>query len=502
MNLKIYNSRTQKKEIFTPLKEPEVRMYCCGPTVYDFLHVGNFRGAVFYNFVFNWLEKLGYKVIYAYNFTDVDDKILNRAREEGVSSQTIANRFIDEFWKDFNALKLSPHTHNPRVTEHMDSIIDLIGKIIDRGRAYVVEGEVFYAIDKFKAYGKLSHQNPGDMQSGSRIKVDPKKKNPLDFSLWKPAKEGEDCWPSPWGEGRPGWHIECSAMTRSLFGEQIDIHGGGRDLIFPHHENEIAQSEGASDKEYVGYWMHNNMFTFGGTKMSKSLGNIRRMRDFLGKFNGEIFKYMVLSVHYRSEADFTDTTIHNAIAALGRIYSALNKAWKYRSSTKYNDSNDSFRETLVKEVTSKIKKMSEQVKKAQEACKGFFNDDFSTPQAMAELFDTIRVYNQLVPIGTGKNREVELLSDLFSCFILDFGKPMALFQEEPPNFLKTLDDMLLEEKKISRSEVDALVSARGMARKEKDYKESDRLRDELVQWGVELQDTPDGTTWEVRKGQC
>ena len=472
-------------------------MYCCGPTVYDFLHVGNFRGAVFYNFVFNWLKEEGYKVFYAYNFTDVDDKILKRAREEKVSSQTIANRFIDEFWKDFNALKLSPHTYNPRVTEYMDSIIELIQEIIDRGKAYVVEGEVFYAVDKFEEYGKLSHRNPKDMQSGSRIEVDPKKKNPLDFSLWKPAKKGEESWVSPWGRGRPGWHIECSAMTRSLFGKQIDIHGGGMDLIFPHHENEIAQSEGASNKKYVGYWMHNNMFTFGGTKMSKSLGNIRRMCDFLEKFNGEIFKYMVLSVHYRSEADFTDITINNAIAALGRIYSALNKACHYRDFREGRSQKDS-----GGEVTQKTQKMLEQVKKAQKSCKIFFNDDFSTPQAMAELFDTVRLYNQLVPSGTKRKREVEVLSDLFFNFILDFGKPMALFQEEPQKFLKILDDILLDEKKISRTRVDALVSARGLARKEKNYTESDRLRNELTRLGIELQDTPDGTLWEVKKGQC
>ncbi len=481
-------------------------MYCCGPTVYDFLHVGNFRGAVFYNFVFNRLKKLGYKVTYAYNFTDVDDKILQRASQEGVSSESVANRFIDEFWKDFKALKLSPHSHNPRVTEHMDAIIQLILEIIKQGRAYIVEGEVFYAIDKFRDYGKLSHQKPGDIQSGSRISVDPKKRNPLDFTLWKSAKEGESSWSSPWGKGRPGWHIECSAMTRSLFGEQMDIHGGGMDLIFPHHENEIAQSEGASNKKYVGYWMHNNMFTFSGTKMSKSLGNIRRMRDFLKKFNGEIFKYMVLSVHYRSEADFTDTTIGHAIAALGRIYSALSKARRHTSlefSEPSKPDVSGFQENLTHgKGHPRFLKMSAQIKKAGKACEDFFNDDFSTPQAMAELFETIRLYNQLVPVGIKENDDVEAVSSLFIHFIMGFGKPMALFQESPMEFLRTLDDILLEEKKISRTQVEALVSARMVARKEKNYKESDRLRDELAEWGIDLQDGPEGTFWEVRKGPC
>ncbi len=488
MELRIYNSQTQKKEDFVPLKEGEVKMYCCGPTVYDFLHVGNFRGAVFYNFVRNWLEHLGYKVTYAYNFTDVDDKILNRAKEEGKTAKDIAERFIDEFWKDFKALKLTAHTHNPKVTEHMDAIVALIEEIIANGRAYEVEGEVFYSIENFKDYGKLSHRKPEDMQSGSRIEVDPKKKNPLDFTLWKPAKEGEQSWPSPWGEGRPGWHIECSAMTRALLGEQIDIHGGGMDLIFPHHENEIAQSEGATDKPYVKYWMHNNMFTFSGAKMSKSLGNIRTMRSFLEKYNGEIFKYLVLSVHYRSQADFSDATISNSVAALGRIYSSLRKAKSYANG-----------DTKLK--TPETEKMIEQISSAREAINKFFADDFATPQAMAQLFDTVRLYNQLVPEGSKKKGPSATVSQLFADFVIEFGDPLSLFQEEPESFLTTLDDMLLEQKGLSRDKINELVSKRIQARKDKNYEESDRLRDELTQMGIDIRDSAEGTLWEVRKGQ-
>lgn len=488
MQLHVYNSETQRKEIFESIEPGKVRMYCCGPTVYDFLHVGNFRGAVFYNFVQNWLKALGYEVTYVYNFTDVDDKILSRARNEGVTAADISERFINEFWNDFNALKLSPHTYNPRVTEHISDIVALTQKIIDNGVGYVVDGEVFFSIESFKSYGKLSHRKPEDMQSGARIEVDPKKRNPLDFSLWKPAKAGEESWPSPWGEGRPGWHIECSAMAKALLGEQIDIHGGGMDLIFPHHENEIAQSEGAAGKPYVKYWLHNNMFTFSGAKMSKSLGNIRTMRSFLEKFNGEVFKYLVLSVHYRSEAEFSDTTIHNSVAALGRIYSALSKAKDYANG-------------IVDLKTPETERMETQILKSTETIRECFNDDFATPQAMAQLFECVRLFNQLIPSGAKKQGFAGTVAQLFFDFVVGYGKPLALFQEEPYLFLQQLDDMLLEQKSLKRKDIDGLVQARITARVSKDYKESDRLRDELNNMGIEIRDTVDGTFWEVRKGQ-
>ena len=488
MELQVYNSQSQKKEKFETLEPGKVKMYCCGPTVYDFLHVGNFRGAVFYNFVYNRLTELGYQVEYAYNFTDVDDKILKRAQDENTTAQVISERYIEEFWKDFNALKLTPHTYNPKVTSHMDDIIKLIQGIIDNGRGYVVEGEVFYSIENYEEYGKLSHRKPEDMQSGARIEVDPKKRNPLDFTLWKPAKEGEQSWTSPWGEGRPGWHIECSAMTRALLGEQIDIHGGGMDLIFPHHENEIAQSEGASNKTYVKYWMHNNMFMFSGAKMSKSLGNIRTMRSFLEHYDGEIFKYLVLSVHYRSEADFSDATINNSVAALGRVYSAIAKAQDYANGD-------------LKLKTPETEKMREQIAKAQEMKDKFFNDDFATPQAMAQLFDTIRLYNQLVPTGAKKKGPAGTISQLFFDFVLSFGKPLALFQENPTDFLRTLDDILLIQKELKREDIDKLVEERIQARNNKDYQESDRLRDQLNELGIDIRDSAEGTIWEVKKGQ-
>ncbi len=488
MEIKIYNSLTQKKEVFVPLVPNQVKMYCCGPTVYDFLHVGNFRGAVFYNFVQNWFKKNGFDVTYVYNFTDVDDKILKRAEAEGVKASVISEKFIEEFWKDFNALKLSKHSHNPKVTEHMSDIISLIQKIVEKKRGYVVDGEVFFAISEFPDYGKLSHRNPDDMKSGSRIEVDPKKRNPLDFTLWKPAKLGEQSWPSPWGEGRPGWHIECSAMTHALLGEQIDIHGGGMDLIFPHHENEIAQSEAVTQKNYVRYWMHNNMFTFSGAKMSKSLGNIRTMRSFLEKYNGEIFKYLVLSVHYRSEAEFSEVTINNAIVGLARIYSALNKAKSFHLGQKHTELE-----------TPEILKMKTQIAKAQDAINDHLSDDFSTPQAFAQIFETIRLYNQLVPSTARNSESVIFLSQIFSEFLIENGQSLSLFQEDPELFLKSLDDLLLEQKGLIRVEVEDLVQKRWTARGQKNYAESDRLRDQLVLMGIEIRDAVDKCSWEVKK---
>jgi len=487
LSLHLYDSKAKKKIEFVPLEPGKVRMYCCGPTVYDFLHVGNFRGAVFYNLAANWLRKLGYEVNFVYNFTDVDDKILKRAQDEGTSAKAISSRFIEEFKKDFAALNLTPHSSNPKVSDYMDDIIALISKIIANKKAYVVDGEVFYSISSFSEYGKLSHRKPEDMISGSRVKVDPKKKSPLDFTLWKPAKEGEESWDSPWGSGRPGWHIECSAMSKALLGEQIDIHGGGMDLIFPHHENEIAQSEGAYGKDYVGFWVHNNMFTFGGSKMSKSLGNIRTMRSFLEIYDGEIFKYLVLSVHYRSESDFTETTIQNSISALGRIYSAMAKAVLMTSDGKAAPDlpkDDGFKSQLMK---------------SQQDIQDLMNDDFATPQVMAQVFNCVRLFNQKVPSGAKKNGVSVGYCNAFLQFIEELGEPMALFQEDPQTYLQSLDSLLLKIKGLSREKIESLIEERAVARKEKNYERSDEIRDQLLEMSIDIRDGADETSWEVQK---
>lgn len=489
MALKIYNSLTRQKEEFVPLKEGEVKMYVCGPTVYDFLHVGNFRGPIFFNLVRNWLEKSGYKVYFAFNYTDVDDKIIHRANQEGVSSSEISERYIEEFKKDFAALKLRAHTYNPKVTETIQPIIDLVEALVKNEKAYVAaDGEVLYSIRSFDGYGKLSHKNIDDLQAGARVEVDKKKRDPMDFSLWKPAKPGEPKWPSPWSEGRPGWHIECSAMIRSLFGDSIDIHGGGSDLIFPHHENEIAQSEGATGKPFARYWMHNNMLTFGDKKMSKSIGNIMKTRDFLAKYNAEILKYMMLSVHYRSLSDFSDEAVGRAVAGLARIYSALNLAKKIVEAG-----------SGVTPAGAPIKAVAAALEQASREVTESLNDDFNTPEMFAAIYNVIRSFNSAVRLGAKVTPEALKTALDFRSWIHEQGALLALFQEPAGEYLRLLDDMLLKEKGLERAEIDFLVEERSKVRAAKDFKRSDELRDELVTMGIALQDTPLGTTWEVAK---
>ena len=320
MSLKVYNTLIRDKENFLPLKAPAVTMYICGPTVYGLLHVGNFRGPVVYNLMRNWLEHLGYKVTMALNFTDVDDKIINKANDLKKDPALLAEEFIAEYKKDFADLGLRAHDLNPTVTDSMPAIINMIATLIDKKNAYVADQDVNFSIQSFPDYGKLSGRNVDDLQAGARVEVNEKKQNPLDFALWKGAKTGEPFWESPWGKGRPGWHIECSAMICKHFGEQIDIHGGGTDLVFPHHENEIAQSEAVSGKPLVKYWLHTHMLNFAGQKMSKSLGNIMSMREFLEAYHAEIYKWMILSSHYRSTSDFGDDAVHRAVSGLARVY--------------------------------------------------------------------------------------------------------------------------------------------------------------------------------------
>jgi cysteinyl-tRNA synthetase len=490
MGLQIYNSLNQKKEPFVPLKEGEVKMYVCGPTVYGYLHVGNFRGPIFFNLVRNWLERSGYQVTFAFNYTDVDDKIINRAKEEGVSSEEIAERYIEEFKKDFSSLKLRPHTHNPKVTDTMGPIIEMVDELVKRGKAYVTnDGEVLYHVKSFEGYGKLSHKNIDDLQAGARVDVDPKKKDPMDFALWKPAKPGEPKWKSPWCDGRPGWHIECSAMIRSILGESIDIHGGGMDLIFPHHENEIAQSEGATGKPFVKYWMHNNMITFGDKKMSKSLGNIKTAREFLSEYNAEILKYMILSVHYRSLSDFSEQGIEFAVAGLARFYSALNLAQKVIEAGR----------AAAIEPSQHSKSLAAALDQADQDIKAALDDDFNTPEMFAAMFNVIRTFNSQVRLGQKVTPEVLATASAFRDWVLGNGEMLSLFQEPPSEYLYLLDDMLLNQKGLERAKIDELVRQRAEVRAAKDFKRSDELRDELVKLGIALQDTPQGTTWEVTK---
>ncbi len=486
MALQIYNTLTKKKEEFKPLQAPHVKIYVCGPTVYDFLHIGNFRGPVFFNLVRNWLERSGFEVTYILNYTDVDDKIIQRANKEGTTQDAIANKYIAEYKKDFEILGLRPHDRNPRVTEFMKEIIATIEKLVANKKAYVVDGDVWCSVESIKDYGKLSGKDLEGLIAGHRVEIGDSKKSPADFALWKKSKPGEPFWESPWGNGRPGWHIECTAMSQSLLGDTIDIHGGGVDLIFPHHENEIAQSEGASGKQFVKYWVHWEFLNFSEQKMSKSLGNVVTLRQFVEKFHPEIYKFMILIGHYRKKIDFSDAQVEHAISGLARIYSALASA------------KDINAENIAAEpLDNDFKKVLD------EATKGIataLNDDFATPEVMARIFEVVRSFNNLVKRGQKVNGKSKARAEAFVNWFADYGKLMSLFNEEPHAFLRYLDDMLLKKSDVARTEVDDLVSQRAAARKAKDFAKADQVRDRLNELNILVCDMPNGTSfWEVKK---
>ncbi len=487
MGLVVYNTLTKQKEPFRPLEEGKVKMYVCGPTVYDFLHIGNFRGAIFFNLVRNWLEQLGHQVTYVYNYTDVDDKIIQRANQEGSESSEISERYIAEFEKDFSQLGLRKHDHNPRVTEHIDSIITTIQKIIDRHHAYVIDGEVFYSIDAFKSYGQLSGKKLTELEAGQRVEVDSRKKNPFDFVLWKPAKPGEPSWDSPWGPGRPGWHIECSAMIRSLLGESIDIHGGGIDLIFPHHENEIAQGEGCCDQKYCRYWMHNEFINLKDQKMSKSLGNVITGRSFMQKYHPEILKFIMLSSHYRTLLNINEERIDNAISGLARVYKALREA------------SQTLQHSEVQKQGNVYKTLSQAFEKHDHRIIKALNDDFNTGEMMANIYEVVRVFNAQNTSKKLKDPNALASASAFQGWVLKWGQLAALFQEEPAIFLQELDGILIKEKDLDKAKIEELIAKRKTARESKDWKKSDEIRDQLKEMGIEIHDSPQGTTWEIAK---
>lgn len=475
MSLVVYNTLTNKKEKFVPIEEGKVKLYLCGPTVYNYLHIGNFRGPITFNLMRNWMEFTGYDVNFIYNYTDVDDKIIQKAIEEGVESSVISERYIKAFEEDFARLGLKPHTKNPRVTEYIPEIIKFVEGLIEKGKGYVVDGEVFYEINKFEDYGKLSNNNLDDLQAGQRVEVDERKRSPLDFVLWKPAKAGEPSWDSPWGKGRPGWHIECSAMIKSILGETIDIHGGGIDLIFPHHECEIAQGEGCSDKTYCNYWIHNNFINMNNEKMSKSLGNIISCRDFMDQYHPEILKYMFLSAHYRSVMSVSDDKILQSVSALNRIYSALLLA---KDTVQMVEDNG----TVEAGFKKKLEAFDNKIKKA-------LNDDFNTADFIANVFEAVRTFNSLGFANKKKRNAVHKgNSEYFLEWMAKYGEMAALFNQDPASFLVELDDMLIAIRNIDKAQVESLVAKRNEARTNKNWEEADKYRHELEAMGIELFD--------------
>ncbi len=471
----LYNTLTQKKEELVPHEKNKIKMYVCGPTVYDSAHLGHARAAVTFDVIERFLSHLGYEVTYVRNFTDIDDKIINRANETGIPPNEISEKYIQEYREDMASIGVRRPTVEPKVTEHVPEIIDLIERIIGNGYAYQSGDDVFFSVKKFKGYGKLSKRDPDDMLAGTRIDINEKKEDPLDFALWKGAKPGEPFWESPWGNGRPGWHIECSAMSMKYLGESFDIHGGGKDLIFPHHENEIAQSESATGKEFAKYWVHNGLIQINREKMSKSIGNILNVREAVTMWNREAIRLFFLSHQYLNPADFSDTTMDEAEAALERLYITLKRA-KDRRKDKSGDDTE-----LAGAVASFSQKWVETM------C-----DDFNTADAMGNLFELTRAVNRSIdskgwtPALEGALKEIGR-----------FGTALGILEYEPAEYLQGLK---LQKKSagITEQEIEELIKERNSARSEKNWKRADEIREQLSAQGILLEDKSEGTIWRVK----
>ncbi|KUJ96817.1 MAG: Cysteine--tRNA ligase [Desulfonauticus sp. 38_4375] len=484
--MKIYNSLKREKEEFVPLRDNEVRMYVCGITAYDYCHIGHARSAVVFDVLVRYLRDKGYKVIFVRNFTDIDDKIINRAHKENLPWDEVARKYIEAFYEDMDRLNILRADIEPKATEHIEEMIELTQKLIDMGFAYVTSrGDVYFRVRKFKTYGELSGRNIEELQAGARIEPGEEKEDPLDFALWKSAKPGEPKWPSPWGEGRPGWHLECSAMSEKYLGLPFDIHGGGQDLIFPHHENEKAQSEAAYSTSFVRYWVHNGFVQVNSEKMSKSLGNFVTIRDILNNYHPEVLRFFLLTKHYRSPLDYNLESVEEAEKGLKRIYQAVEELEAILSNKKWKK---------VKVDSSLIEEIKEQQDK-------FFlslEDDLNTAKAIGYLFNTVRIVNR---IATDKNlRKAEPMKDVLveiREFLTRAGKILGVLNLAPAVFLEELKDIQLKRKNIAREEVEALIAKRQDARKNKDFALADSLREQLVALGIEVKDTPAGPVWEV-----
>ncbi len=463
--MKIFNTMSKSKEEFIPVDENEVKIYACGPTVYNFIHIGNARPLCVFDVLRRYMEYRGYNVKFVQNFTDVDDKIIKRANEENSTFEEISKKYIDEFWTDAHGLNFKNATVHPKATENIDEIIDIIKTLEEKGYAYAVDGDVYYRTLKFKGYGKLSHQPIDDLQSGARIAVGEKKEDPLDFALWKAAKEGEPYWDSPWGKGRPGWHIECSAMNRKYLGKTIDIHCGGQDLIFPHHENEIAQSEAANDCMFSKYWMHNGYINVDNVKMSKSLGNFKTVREIADVYGYEVIRYFLISSHYRSPINYNLDIIEQCKASLERLYTcreSLDFAIKNASEDIADD------EELLKRIDSR-----------REQFITAMDDDLNTADGVAAIFDLVRDINTSILDKEVSKNVCEKAAELFD----ELCDVLGILYYRKSN---TLD-----------AEIEALIEQRNQAKKDRDFATADKIRDDLKARGIILKDTRQGTTWTI-----
>jgi cysteinyl-tRNA synthetase len=497
--IKLTNSLSQKKEVLETRTPGKLLMYSCGPTVYNFIHIGNLRTALHSDLMFRYFKRVGYDVSFVRNYTDVDDRIIKQANDEKVPTEEITRKYIQEVEKDYAVSGMLDPTHKTTVTTHMPEIIAMIEKILANGEAYVVDGEVLFAIEKFPSYGKLSHKKIEDMTAGIRVEVNSKKKNPLDFTLWKPAKPGEPSWESPWGKGRPGWHIECSAMASKWLGAQIDVHHGGEDLIFPHHENEIAQSEAASGKDpFVRYWLHSAFLTLSKEKMSKSIGNVFSARDFLTQFGGEFARYLLLSAHYRSLLDFGPESIENATIGLNRIYEAKAKAIEISKNVRARA--DLRAESAWGEFAATCEATRKEID-------DHFANDFNTAGALGALFTLIRHFNRTLsePLAQATPSAVLGAQELIKVMEEDIGGILGVGRQDPG---KALADLAQIRVKLhakegaasvpSEAEVLQAIQDRADARKAKDFAKADQIRKDIEARGVLIKDGPTGTTWQYK----
>lgn len=479
MSIRIYNTLSRQKEVFDSKEPGKVTMYVCGPTVYDSSHIGHARSAVVFDVIGRHLEARGYDVVYVRNFTDVDDKIIRRAQELSTDCTTVSEKYIQEFYEDMDALYVRRATIEPRATEHIGDIINIIGMLIEKGVAYEVDGDVYFSVESFEGYGKLSGRRLEDMMAGARVDVDERKKNPFDFALWKAAKPGEPSWDSPWGKGRPGWHIECSGMSSRYLGETFDIHGGGKDLIFPHHENEIAQSEAAFGVQFVRYWVHNGFVNINHEKMSKSLGNFLLIRDILKTYHPEAVRLFLLSSHYRSPVDFTKQAMDEAETALEKIYGA-----KARIETITEDT----------PATGDSPVKSEYWDRFLDA----MDDDFNTAQGIGILFEMIRNVNRILDqsegdLSAGTVSEIQSVHKILS----NMGQSLGILNTTTETYFGEKKEQGLQDASVDAAWVEKMIQERTDARKTKNWKRADEIRDELEKMNILLEDRPGGTVWKV-----
>ncbi|MEW6587303.1 MAG: cysteine--tRNA ligase [Nitrospirota bacterium] len=485
--MKIYNTLTGKKEEFEPLVPEAARMYACGVTVYDYCHIGHARSAIVFDVIRRYMQYKGFRVLYVRNFTDIDDKIINRAGQEGVPWDVIAKKYTEAYYEDMDRLGVGRADIEPKATEYIPEMIDIIKGLVEKGFAYEIDGDVYFSVEKFSDYGKLSKRDKEDMLAGARVEVDERKKNPLDFALWKKSKESEPYWQSPWGAGRPGWHIECSAMSLKHLGESFDMHGGGADLLFPHHENEIAQSEAFTGKPFAKYWVHNGFITVDKEKMSKSLGNFFTIREVLERFDPEVLRFFLLSTHYRSPIEFSDELLREAENSIDRYYTTLIRI------SDFLDRKDE----AVKELSKTGKSFRDLISAFKMKFEAALDDDFNTALALGHLFEVVRECNRVLdtrPTG----REVQELVVKTRGLLTEAGSVLNIFGREPMEWYRSL----MEVKKIGLSEKDIIerISDRQNARQKKDWQIADEIRKDLEDKGILLEDKKDRTDWKIKVG--